>query len=125
MNGLGNLVARILKMSSQYLDNTVDISHIREMPDAQVSLEKYEFNHALDSLWSAAAVLDSLIQEQKPFEVFKADRATAQKQVSYLVQELARIAKHLEPFMPETSRKIEGAILANTKPENLFPRLPA
>lgn len=124
-NGLGNLVARVLRLASEHLDSPVDISQIRGMPNISHSLKRYEFNQALDSLWNNISVLDGLIQEGKPFELIKTNRKNAQKQITYLIKELARIAKHLKPFMPETSKKIEKAILENKKPENLFPRLPA
>jgi methionyl-tRNA synthetase len=121
-NGLGNLVARILKMSSLYLISPVDIPDVRPMEDVDKSLENFEFNRAMDSLWSLVSELDVLIQEQKPFEVVKKNKETARKQVTYLVKELARLAKHLEPFLPDTSEKILQAIRENKLPEPLFPR---
>jgi hypothetical protein len=38
------------------------------------------------------------------------------------VQELATIDLMLEPLLPETSKKIIDAIMANKKPDNLFLR---
>jgi len=38
------------------------------------------------------------------------------------VHELAAIDLMLEPILPQTSQKIIDAIMANKKPENLFPR---
>lgn len=121
-NGLGNLTARILHMSNLYLANPVDVSNVRAMPYVDNALERFEFNRAMDALWHDMSELDLLIQEQKPFEVFKTSKINAQKQITYLVKELARIANHLEPFMPSTSEKIKNAILANRKPNTLFPR---
>jgi methionyl-tRNA synthetase len=86
-------------------------------------MEKFEFNNAMTALWSDMSHLDEIIQEQKPFEVFKTEKKRAQLQVGYLAKELSRLAEALQPFMPETSRKIADAIEANKKPENLFPRL--
>lgn len=122
-NGLGNLVARIMKMANQYLEEPVDVSKTREMPDVNNPTEVFEFNRALDSVWSYISDLDVLIQEQKPFEVVKKNKVAAQKQVTYLVTELARIAKHLQIFMPDTSKKMLQAVKENKKPETLFPRI--
>ena len=121
-NGLGNLAARILQMSSQYFDSPVDISTTREMPEVKKFTENFEFNIAMDSIWSYMRDLDGLIDEGKPFEVVKKSKKRAQLQVAHLVKELARITKHLKPFLPETSEKILTSIKANQKPGTLFPR---
>ncbi|MGB3922256.1 MAG: methionine--tRNA ligase [Minisyncoccia bacterium] len=124
VNGLGNLVARIMQMASQYL-NDVDNSKAREMKEVGKLVEIFEFNGALGSIWSYISDLDELIQEEKPFEVVKTNKKKAQKQVTFLVKELKRIAENIQLFMPETSEKILKAIKENKKPENLFPRLNA
>jgi len=123
VNGLGNLVARVMKLAEQHLEEPIDTKDVRAMPDVWNPIEKFEFNRGMDSVWSYIQDLDGLIQEQKPFEVVKTNTIQGQKQIKHLVIEIARIAKHLEPFMPETSEKILAAIHANKKPENLFPRL--
>ena len=121
-NGLGNLVARILQMSNQYFSNSVDLSDRRKPLPINQWMDKFEFNNAVAALWSDMALLDNLIQQEKPFEVVKTDKERAQLQVSYLVKELSRIAENLQPFMPDTSKKIQEAILQNKKPNSLFPR---
>ena len=121
-NGLGNLAARVMTMAAQYLSEPIDISNTREMPDVTKPTEIFQFNRALDSIWSYISDLDELIQEQKPFEVVKTNKIQAQKQLKYLVTELGRIAKNLQWFTPTTSEKILHAIQENKKPENLFPR---
>ena len=123
VNGLGNLVARTMQMASQYFDNPVDLSDRRKPMSVQQRIEKFEFNNAMTAIWSDISVLDGLIQEQKPFEVFKTEKERARLQVIYLVKELSRIAELLQPFMPKTSEKIQLAIKENKKPENLFPRI--
>lgn len=122
VNGLGNLTSRILQMSEQYLDEPVDISEIKEMSEIGAFIDRYEFNQAMDSLWSYASDLDCLIDEQKPFKVVKEDKQKAQLQLTHLVKELSRIAEYLKPFMPETAENVLKAIKENKKPENLFPR---
>lgn len=125
VNGLGNLVARIMQMASQYLDSPVDISNARPPMAVFPEINKFEFHNALLKLWSDIAHYDELIQEQKPFEVVKTEKTRAQLQLAYFVKELSELAKNLELFMPDTAQKIHQAIRDNKKPENLFPRLNA
>jgi len=123
-NGLGNLVARVMKLSSQYLDETPKIPEIKQViPEIQKYVDAFEFNQALDHLWFRIGYLDGLIQEQKPFEVIKTNKNTGQNQLTYLLTQLAEIGVLLEPFMPGTSKEIIDAVRANQKPENLFPRI--
>lgn len=125
VNGLGNLVARTMQMASQYLDSPVDLSDRKKPDPVQQWIEKFEFSDAMNSLWANISFLDILIQNEKSFEVVKTDTKRAQLRVTYYVKELSRFAERLQPFMPETSRKIHLAIKENKKPENLFPRLSA
>lgn len=123
-NGLGNLVARVMKLSSQHLDETPKIPDFKEIvPEIQKHVDAFEFNQAMNHIWFRIQYLDGLIQEQRPFEVIKTNKKAGQKQLMYLLTQLAEIAVILEPFMPDTSKKIIDAIRENKKPENLFPRL--
>ena len=121
-NGLGNLVARIMKMAESYLDNPVDVSTFRELSGVNNHTENFEFNRAMDNIWFHVKEMDEFIQTDKPFKLIKINKVAAQKRVTYYVQELNRIAVHLKPFMPETSKKIQKAIKENKMPEALFPR---
>ncbi|MDO8514622.1 MAG: methionine--tRNA ligase [bacterium] len=121
-NGLGNLVARILQMSSQYLVKTPSIPNLEDLPEIQTSVYAFEFNKSMDHLWFRMQYLDGLIQEQRTFEVVKTNRIAGEKQLGYLLGQLAEIVVLLEPFMPDTSAKIKIAIRENKKPKNLFPR---
>lgn len=123
VNGLGNLVARVMQMASQYFDTAVDLSDVRKPHQVSQWMEKFDFNNAMIAQWADISTIDSLIQEQKPFEIYKTDKERARLQVIYYVTELSRIAERLQPFMPDTSEKILDAIKQNKKPENLFPRL--
>ena len=129
-NGIGNLVARILQMSNQYVSNPIKFPDTFYNSDnlsgegkaVLTHLHKFELNNAVFVLWNWMQHLDILIQDGKPFEVAKTNKIAAEKQLIYLLQQLAEITVLLEPFMPETSRRIKTAIKANKKPENLFPR---
>ncbi|HEY4519913.1 MAG TPA: methionine--tRNA ligase [Candidatus Paceibacterota bacterium] len=122
VNGLGNLVARVMQMASQYLDAPIDMSDRRKPMSKGGWIEKFKFNDAIVALWSNMTIIDELIQNEKPFEVVKTDKEKAKLRVTYYVKELSRIAETLQVFMPETAQKIQEAIQKNKKPMNLFPR---
>lgn len=121
-NGLGNLVARVMQMASQYLDGPADLSDFKKPLSISQWMEKFEISNAIAALQGNIKALDELIQTQKPFEVVKTDKERSKLQVIYMVKELYRIAENLQPFMPQTSKKIIDAVIANKKPENLFLR---
>ncbi len=125
VNGLGNLVARIMQMAGQYLRAPVDLTGIEAPQSLGKGMDKFEFQNATGTLWNYMADLDAFIQLHKPFELRKTDPEKANAQVTHLVKELYRITQTLKPFMPTTSDKILEAIAENKKPENLFPRLNA
>jgi len=124
VNGLGNLVSRTMKMASQYLDAPVNVVDSDELLESQREyIEKFELNRAMDFLWGHMAILDGVIQEEKPFEIIKTNRIKAQKLVTSLAKELYKIAKNLKPFMPDTANTIQKLIKENKMPEEpLFPR---
>ena len=121
VNGLGNLVSRILKMSETY----------GVMLEVQTSVERknneyfdhFHIHQYMDKIWSDITDLDGYIQETEPYKKIKTDEVGAKHIVHDLLLKLSHIAHYLEPVMPETSVLIKEAILANKKPENLFPRL--
>lgn len=119
-NGLGNLVARVMKLSENHLDSYSWIDSVKEVNTA---LEKFNFQSAMDSIWASIQKLDQAITETEPFKIIKSDPERGKKLIDEHRIELLKIARRLEPFMPETSKKIGDAIKANKKPENLFPRL--
>ncbi len=117
-NGLGNLVARVLTLSEKYVQEPV------VMPEGIFSeLDKtFRFDRYLEYVWNLAQGLDRFINETKPFGVIKDDPEKGKELIKEAVRTLYSIVFQLRPFMPETSRVIEDAILKNKKPANLFPR---
>lgn len=128
-NGLGNLVARVMKLAEEHLTSSITLSaddtKIEEMFFKKV--EAYRFNEAMDVIFSKVAAADTFMTEHVPFKKIKSDsveeQEEARKDIEYLVRELASIAAHLAPAMPATSEKILIAIRENKKPGNLFPRI--
>ena len=126
-NGLGNLVSRILTMSST---NNIkaredDISFLdKEKPYPQsLFLDSYQINKAMDAIWHLISTADSLIQTGEPFKLLKINPKQAEIDIKTLLLNLIEITLKLRPFLPKTSEIIEDLIRNNKKPEQpLFPR---
>lgn len=121
VNGLGNLTARIMKMSETHIFSPVPVEDVTTF-DAS-GLEHYEFQSVLDGVWAGIGAMDEYIAENEPFKVVKSDKALAQEMIAKLVRDLHEIAESLQAFMPATASIILQAIKENKKPENLFARL--
>lgn len=125
VNGLGNLVARVMKMAETHLDSPVERPEASEFPAEYINaLDTFNFQQAGDYIWSRVGVLDERIANEEPFKLVKTDKEKAQDIIRELVLEVYTIGRFLNPLMPSISRVIKEAVLANQKPDNLFPRLP-
>jgi methionyl-tRNA synthetase len=118
VNGLGNLVSRILKLSETYLDKPEIAPHISHGTVASL-LSEIQIQKAINHIWDEIGSLDLFIQNEKPWE--SKDKAV----INQMVSNLSHLASSLSAFMPVVSQKILDAIAKNKKPENLFPRLNA
>lgn len=122
-NGLGNLASRILTLSQKYLDKCPEI------PDGLIPkeffeiLETFDVKKAADLVWQKITELDRFIQETEPFKVVKVDEKKGKELISKAVLELYRIARMLNPLMPDTNILLKKLIRDNKKPEKpLFMR---
>jgi methionyl-tRNA synthetase len=135
-NGLGNLVSRILRMSTsnniglparefEILDkDPFAYAPYREYFSA---LARYEINKACEEIWFASEIsvtmMDKLIQTEQPFKLIKTDFDKAKNHIQIVLRNVYRIGKMLEPILPDTAREIQRLIKTNTMPEKpLFPR---
>jgi methionyl-tRNA synthetase len=121
VNGLGNLVARVMKLAEDHLE-PVEASTER-VPGYLESVTSFEFAQAQDAVWKKIQEADEKITREEPFKLVKTDPEKGKESIRALVKELQTIANTLAISMPETSEKILTAIKENKKPENLFPRL--
>jgi len=122
-NGLGNLVARVMKLAEEYLQKPA-LAEITGFPEEYIdAISNFQFNRAADLIWEHIQNLDNRIASEKPFSVIKESPEEGQHLILDCVQELYWIGTMLAPLMPETSQKILETVRANKKPENLFPRL--
>lgn len=121
-NGLGNLVARIMKLAEDYLPAGTR-PEVAEFPTNYTdSFEKFDVKGAIDEVFRRVQSLDQQITDTQPFKVIKTNPEEGKALILALTQELYLIARLLNPFMPETNSRIKEAIAANKKPETLFPR---
>jgi len=128
VNGLGNLVARVMKLAEEHLPAPVSISKddVRIEAPFVAALEAFRFDEATNLIFSHIQKGDEYMTEHEPYKKVKVEESKEEgkKEIEKLVIHLAKVAAHLAPLMPATARTIQAAIATNTKPENLFPRLP-
>lgn len=127
VNGLGNLVSRILQMVESYgvEYETLPVEDILIDPEYDQyfqDIKDYKFNEALDWMWSEFNALDEYIAVEEPFKTIKTNETKATSDVAYCAIRLHELCVLLQPVMPETVEKIINAIESRTKPGNLFPR---
>ncbi len=122
VNGLGNVVARVMKMAESYLSEPVETSELHSELIPRF-LSECKFNLAMDTNFGALQAIDEAVTAKEPFKLIKTNEAAARDIIKEQVNLLYNVAKHLRPFMPDTVDKILQAIAANKKPDNLFPRL--
>ena len=124
-NGLGNLVARVMKLAQDNLDAPVPVPSPHTSQELENALSVFEFTKAMDHIWSRIQAADQRINAEEPFKLVKSDPASGKRVISDLVHELVLISDMITPFMPDTAQKIREAALSNTKPESLFKRIEA
>lgn len=134
VNGLGNLLSRVLKMSEdfgvQYTEEQIGeiIERIEEdvfelNREYRTSIESFNLMSAMDEIWKEVKSADTFIQETAPFKMVKENKTKAQEDVYTCILSLIKIAHMLRPMMPDTAEKMFKSIRVNKKPEeSLFPR---
>ncbi len=126
-NGLGNLVARTMKMAEDNLSGPVAISEQPLEKGFTDILDIYRIDEAMNTIFEHIQKGDLTIQETTPFKKVKSENPEEVKAgkeiIEKLVKHVYRIAEHLVPFMPETAEKIKQAVRENKKPETLFARI--
>jgi methionyl-tRNA synthetase len=129
-NGLGNLASRILTLSEKYLEKCPvypeeggAIPEKDDFTEYFSFFERFDIKSAADYIWNEIAELDKFIQETEPFKVVKVDVEKGKALISDMVVRLYRIARMLNPIMPETNITLKKLIKDNKKPEKpLFMR---
>lgn len=118
-SGLGNLVARVITLAGKMKPrpNAKFQTEISKTQKAyKKALDSFRFNEALIAIWELISWCDRYIEKEKPWE------AKNEKVISSLLFAIQEIAKLLEPFLPETSKKMLDQIKSK-KSKILFPRI--
>ncbi len=125
-NGLGNLISRVAKLcESSNFDAKHSLSHLINVEKYSEALNDFKFNDALSFVWEKIEDLDKYINNEKPWDLIKKQDKKLKDVLSHAVDQILEIAVLLEPFLPETAKKIEeqfkGPKIKSHKP--LFPRI--
>ena len=122
-NGLGNLVSRVMKLSEDY-DVKILPYKVKTEPHMLKAMDTFKFNDAMEFIWQKVQSADRRMTKEEPFKVVKTDPVMGKAIIQTLVLEVREIGIMLQPFMPETAKKIESLIKENRMPEKpLFPRI--
>lgn len=121
-NDLGNLVQRTIAMINKY--GIVPVANKpRDIGDCQKELmDDFNLSQRLENIWAVIKKGNQFIDDNKPWELAKADTQKLQTVLQEVYEMLTTVAFHLEPFMPETAKKMQEQ-LKTLKPEPLFPRI--
>ncbi len=122
-NGIGNLASRVLKMSQNYnfeyqkeikfKESVFAKEHDEFYKLYKKGLDSYNLKLSMDMVWACINWADKYVQQEEPFKLIKIDQAKAKYVIEILLSDLMQISEMLEPFMPETSKKIKNALLEN------------
>lgn len=137
-NDLGNLLNRTVSMIGRYRDRTVPPSSSETEIERSVqelaasvpatvvqSMGNYDPQAALDSIWELVTRANKYVEETAPWTLAKAERNGDEEArrrldtaLSTLVESVRIIGVLLEPFLPETARKIHEQLGVTEAPGN-------
>lgn len=128
-NGLGNLVQRTAKLCQG-----LDLGKIKYRKSHSLFdeigplIENFRFNDALSVVWKTISGLDRYLNQKRPWKKTSSEKIKILNNVvlgGESITSILEIAEALQPFIPETTDKIE-AIFKGQKikaPKPLFPRI--
>ncbi len=128
-NGLGNLVNRVTALVEKFLDGKIGEEIKLPKPpgisEIEIDMNNFQFNEVLAKIWKIIDNQDQIIQHNILWDLGKTDIENFRKYCHTVLTNLLLIAKLIEPFMPETSKKLLEIIKAKQikKSESLFPRI--
>lgn len=124
-NGLGNLVARVSAiLEKNNIEVKLEQGNDKELvKNFEEKMSEYKFDEALKVLWDKIRESDEFLSDKKPWKMEKAKEI--KKVLEPVAQNILNISILLEPFMPETAKKIQKQFLEKNikKQEALFPRI--
>ena len=125
-NGLGNLVSRVAGLIEQ---NSVKVSikyQVSSIKFMDKYIENFQFDQAMKFIWEKITKLDVYVSEKEPWALAKAGKTEElAKVLNEASNGIFEVAKLLEPFLPDTAKKIQDVFEKEEirKGSPLFPRL--
>lgn len=120
-NGIGNLAARITKLTEGTSNKPRSVVINIEYAAA---IESFRLSDAIEVIWGEIRKLDKYINDKEPWAI--KDSQEKEKVMKPTIDNLYSIAYHLQPFLPKTSKAILASLTGTiTKSPPLFPRLTA
>jgi methionyl-tRNA synthetase len=119
-NGLGNLVSRVMKMTttngvvSNISDSDLEKNFLGLV---KKGLDDFNIQEATDSIWIMISSIDAFIQDKQPFKKIKVNPEEAKKDLQEIINGLHVVAYSLRPIMPKTAETILTLIKENKCPE--------
>jgi methionyl-tRNA synthetase len=123
VNGLGNLVSRVMKLAETHLEGPVSVVDPVIHNSCLTALDSYQFTQAMDYVWAEVGKLDERMTTEAPFKLVKTDPQEGKRIIAEMVQGVYEIAFLLQPFLPQTAELIMETVRTNKKPETMFPRM--
>jgi len=122
-NDLGNLLNRLIGMSSKYSDGVVDSQNVakyyaKELQEVEESFDKLEpllfdmqLHRYLEELWRPLSIANKAIDTYQPWKLMKEGKEEEALALNGLIANiLAKVAIMLHPVMPKTTNKIAEAL---------------
>lgn len=105
-NGLGNLAARTLKLSTQHGVTAGEFQH-DAVAQIRGAYDEFQFHKALSGIWEIITHLDQYLVAQAPW---KQPEEEAKKTLAYTLGGLKLICDLAEPVLPESIAKIRAQV---------------
>ncbi|HJQ73359.1 MAG TPA: methionine--tRNA ligase [Gaiellaceae bacterium] len=123
-NGLGNLASRVLRMQQSYfqgavqprapepVDEALQAAFAKAATDVEQHVRELAFHRALEALWRALDHANKYVTDTAPFTLAKdPERRPRVGAILHELCEALRVTAQLvEPFLPETARRLAGML---------------
>jgi len=122
-NGLGNLIARVAKLAGATTWPILDVTYEDIFKGTyKKSIEEFHLHDSLSIIWETIKTTDQYINDKKPWTLSGEE---LKKILTPAIENIRSIAIQLQPFLPETAKKIlkqyQGPIITSEPP--MFPRI--